>query len=246
MSSSDGHLAQPSQPVAAPGRAVDDEPVGAGQQVARRPRCRTAARPATRPMTGRSWMISGVTIAAEVPARPRRRPSGGSSRHRSPGRPRAAGCSAPRPGHRSTTGRPGRPTGRRSSATDGARSAPGWSPRRARRAPGVRAMTTRFITLVRAAMWRPGSPSISAVRSGPGPDPGEDRLDLGDAVGPVRPAQDRLVERDRRSRRWSSIALRSGATAGPRGPAARRPRPGPTCRRRSSGSPARRTRPRRR
>src|SRR5688500_15010632 len=49
---------------------------------------------------------------------------------------------------------------------DGCRPVSAWivaAPRSA--SSGRRAMTTRFITLVRAAMWRAGSPSISVVRS---------------------------------------------------------------------------------
>ena len=92
---------------------------------------------------------------------------------------------------------------------------------------------------------RPGSSRSSGPRRGGparrrpgrqvlrGPDPGELALDLGDAVGPRRPAQDGLAELERRfgclEARPSIVRpLRSGASAGRRGRAARRPPAGPT------------------
>ena len=96
---------------------------------------------------------------------------------------------------------------------------------------GRRAMTTRFITLVRAATCRPTAPSTSVGQVLAGPDPGELALDLGDAVGARRPAQDRLADLDRGVGRSSSAAPqnrrqwrpsrpgRSSAASGPQVPA---------------------------
>ena len=81
-----------------------------------------------------------------------------------------------------------------------------------------------------------------AASSG-GPDPGELLLDALDAVrrpraparGPARPGSPGVNVTG-----WAAVdgrwSLRSAATSGHRGPAARRPRPGPTCPPRSSGT----------
>ncbi len=110
---------------------------------------------------------------------------------------------------------------------------------------GRRAMTTRFMTLVRAAIWRPGAPSprtSSTVRSW-----------LAQMRASSFSISSMLWARADQRRTGSarviagaaemvmaSVAgtIRSGAIDGPRGPAARRPRAGPTSRRRSSGRSA--------
>ena len=145
-----GHLAQPVEAVAAPGRAVDDEAVRAGQQVARRPGWSNGGSPGHQTVTGRSWMISGVAIADEVPARPRRRTvtwivsaqvSGASSRG-------STQCASTRA---SSHDGPSGSADRMTIVRDGCRPVSAWIVAAQRSASsGRRATTTRFITLVRA------------------------------------------------------------------------------------------------
>ena len=104
---------------------------------------------------------------------------------------------------------------------------------------GRRATTTRFITLVRAAMWRAGSPSIVGrqVLARPRSGRARSRSRRCCARAPASAASARRsgigrVDGHRRRR------LRSGASAARRARAARRRRPDPTSRRRSSGSRA--------
>ena len=62
-----------------------------------------------------------------------------------------------------------------------------------------------------------------------GPDPGELLLDRRDAVRPSRPAQDRLVDgQRRRGRDAHRVTVTAAASADPPGSASRRPRPDPT------------------
>ena len=93
--------------------------------------------PGHQTVTGRSWMISGVAIADRC--RPASPPAGqvdrlGAGLGRVLARQDAVRLD---PGVEPRRAVRDRPTGRRSSATDGARSAPGSSPRSARRAPAA-------------------------------------------------------------------------------------------------------------
>ena len=133
----------------------------AGRTPARDP---NGGSPGHQTVTGRSWMISGVTIADRCrPASPpavrwivSAQVSGASSRG-------STQCASTRASSHDG------PSGSADWTTivrDGCRPVSAWivaAPRSA--ISGRRAMTTRFITLVRAAMWRAGSPSISVVRS---------------------------------------------------------------------------------
>ena len=95
---------------------------------------------------------------------------------------------------------------------------------------GRRAMTTRFITLVRAGTWRPGSPSIVAVRSWPDQIRASSLSISAMLWARRRPAQDGLADpgaaivgrhgapQNRRQRRPSRTSS-SSAAGGPHVPA---------------------------
>ena len=178
-----GQLAQPLEAVAAPGRAVDDESIGALEagRCAGRARERRLAGP---PDRHRQVVDEQRRRDRRRGAgRPRRRRSGGSSRRTSRGRPRRGRTQCASIRASSHDG----PSGSADWMTivrDGCRPVSGWIvAAQCSASSGRRATTTRFITLVRAAMWRPDSPSIVDRQVLGGPDPGQLGLDLGDAVG---------------------------------------------------------------
>ena len=115
---------------------------------------------------------------------------------------------------------------------------------------GWRAITTRFITLVRAAMYRPpGESSPSSIRSGSAQIRASsfsmpsivDACDCQRSTG--SPGRGRLASATRPSV-VRAVALRSGATVGPHGRAGPRPPRAPRSRPRSLGSRARARPPR--
>ena len=263
-----GQLDQAIHAVARPGGPVDDEPVGRSPAAPAPAATRASGSPGHQTVTGRSWMSSGATSAEQVPAG---LAAGGQEDQLRAGLRRvrrAAARSGPGSGRRSTAARPG-------SAPWTTSVRDGWRPVSrlmvsALRSPtsGWRATTTRFITDVRAAMWRPPwTPSSRLDRQVRlRPDPRQLALDPLDRLCPAHPAQRRLAgsrrlgEGDlpaaRRSRADGDhlaerplravlgppppgpSPFRSGATGGPRAPACRRRPPGPRCRPRSSGTRA--------
>ena len=161
-----GQLDQAVHAVARPGGPVDDQPVGGLQQLPDRLATRAAARRATTPSpAGRGR--AAARRARTGAGRSRRRRSGRSARCRSPARP-ARGSTQWAWMRASIHGGPSGSAPWTTSVRDG------WRPVSrlmvsALRSPtsGWRATTTRFITDVRAAMWRPPWPP-SVGRRPPG------------------------------------------------------------------------------